>query len=233
MITPLTLYRDTTVLLEPRYYGSIGWYAALAACEYAIVDYSSRFDKRRKLTHRTTIADVNGSLDLTVPISRPPTLQPDEPLRWRDLRVSPHDQWWNIHRVTLESAYGRAPYFEFYIDRFLPALTPGVVDRFPTLRDLDTYIDTEICRILGLPAPSAGRPATVDIIDLRRREPEPLCEGKAWPPYYQVRSARHGFLPGLSILDLIFNMGPESPLYLRSLLTAAGGWLRHMAPGAG
>ncbi|MDE5608280.1 MAG: WbqC family protein [Muribaculaceae bacterium] len=218
MITPLTVSRDTTVLLEPRYFGSIGWYAALAASEYAIVDFTSRYDKRRKLTHRTTIADVNGPLDLTVPISRPPLTDPGRPLTWSDMLVSTHDQWWNIHRVTLESAYGRTPFFEFYIDRFLPALTAGVVDRFPTLRELDTFIDRQIRSILGLPECQAVSRPIGSVIDLRRQEPMPLRAGTEWPPYYQVRAARHGFLPGLSIMDLIFNVGPESPLYLRKVL---------------
>ncbi|MBD5214666.1 MAG: WbqC family protein [Bacteroidales bacterium] len=218
MITPLTLHPDTTILLEPRYFGSIGWYAAMASCEYALVDYTSRYDKRRKLTHRTTIADVNGPLDLTVPISRPPLTDHDAgPLTWSDILVSPHDQWWNIHRVTLESAYGRTPYFEFYIDRFLPALTPGVVDRFPTLRELDTFLDREIRRILCLPGSQIVSRPKGDIVDMRRREPEPRAAAE-WPPYYQVRAARHGFIPGLSILDLIFNLGPEAPLYLRKVL---------------
>lgn len=216
MITPLTIHPDTTVLLEPRYFGSIGWYAAMASCEYALVDYSSRYDKRRKLTHRTTVADVNGPLDLTVPLTHPSGITLDRPLTWGDMRLSTHDQWWNIHRVTLESAYGRTPFFEFYIDRFLPALTPGVVDRFPMLRELDTFIDREIRRILGLPEEMTVSRPRGSIIDLRRQEPltRPADE---WEPYYQVRSSRHGFLAGLSVIDLIFNLGPEAPLYLRKV----------------
>ena len=33
-------------------------------------------------------------------------------------------------------------------------------------------------------------------------------------PYYQVYRQKHGFLPNLSILDLLMNMGPESIFYL-------------------
>lgn len=213
MITPLTRYPGVTVLLEPRYYGSIAWYATMGAYEHVIVDYTARYDKRRKLTHRTTVADVNGILDLTMPVSRPRELG-DEPLTWDKMLVSPHDEWWNIHRVTLESAYGRTPFFEFYIDRFLPALTPGCIDRFPTLRDINSYIDCRIRDILGIPLePELTKPSG-DIVDMRRSEP--VIEH--YPHYYQVRADRLGFIPALSVLDLIFSLGPEAPLYLSRLI---------------
>lgn len=209
-MTPYTLHPGTTLLLAPRYWGSIAWYAAMAAHENVIVDYRARHDKRLKLTHRTTLADVNGPLSLTMPLSRPAERDRSQgPLRWSDMLVSPHDEWWNIHRVTLESAYGRTPFFEFYIDRFLPALTAGVIDRFPTLEAIDTFIDHRVREILGLPL-DVGTP-TGEIIDLR--DTEPTLDFSE--PYYQVRSSRLGFIPGLSIMDLLFNMGPESALWLR------------------
>lgn len=237
MITPLTIRPDTTVILEPRYYGSIAWYAVMAACGNAVVDYTLPFDKRRKLTHRTTVADVNGPLDLTVPLTHARTDRSASPA------ISTHNRWWDIHRVTLESAYGRTPYFEYYIDRFLPALTPGVTERFPTLRDLDTFIDNHIRQILGIPCSETAGCTTGDILDLRRHIPalshviaraatnsarsgtfsgispeEAQTADRTWPEYYQVRRHTLGFIPDLSILDLIFNLGPESPLYLHRLL---------------
>lgn len=45
-----------------------------------------------------------------------------------------------------------------------------------------------------------------------------LTEASQMPPYWQVRGSIHGFMADLSVLDLIFNLGPEAPLYLKSLL---------------
>ena len=217
-MTPYTLHPGTTILLEPRYYGSIAWYAAMAAHEHVIVDYDARFDKRHKLTHRTTIADVNGPLDLTMPLARPAaTAGSHTALRWRDMTLSAHGDWWNVHRTAMESAYGRTPYFEFYIDRFKPALTPGAIDRFATLYDINHYIDTRVRELLDLPPdsdPSLATGGGGDVIDHRRHEPiAPPAQ-----PYYQIRASRLGFIPGLSIMDLLFNMGPESKLWLRNTL---------------
>ncbi len=184
----------------------------MAVHEHCIVDYGARFDKRRKLTHRTTIADVNGRLDLTVPVSHIPRTADDghRPLTWHDISLSAHGDWWNVHRVALESAYGRTPYFEFYIDRFLPVYRPDVVERMVTLENVNRHIDREVRLLLDLSAEDSVTPAG-DLIDLRRQEPSlSHCT-----PYYQVRASKLGFIPDLSILDLLFNMGPESCMWLR------------------
>ncbi len=211
----LVVYPDTTVLLPPRYYGSITWYAALASCGNAVVDYNMPFNKRMKETHRCDIVDTHGVLSLTLPIEKPHDHQGR--LSWSDIGVSPHGDWWNVHRVSLESAYGRTPFFEFYIDRFMPVLRRGVLNDFPLLADVDRLIDREIRDILLLPPDNDTIvPTGNNVLDLRNADFAPTD----FPPYYQVRADILGFTPGLSILDLIFNLGPESPLYLRDFIKA-------------
>lgn len=214
-MTPYTIHPDTTILLSPRYYGSIAWYAAMARHEHCIVDYTARYNKRQKLTHRCTIADVNGPLDLTMPLVNPAqnTLPEGTELQWRHIRLSQHGEWWNVHRVAFESAYGRTPFFEYYIDRFLPVLTPGVVDHFETLEKINRYIDTQVRQLLYLPG-DTDTPSG-HVTDMRGEEPAL----DTMPPYYQVRAGKLGFIPGLSILDLLFNLGPEACLYLQTLNT--------------
>ena len=169
-----------------RYFGNIGYYARMAAYGHAVICADALFDKREKRVHRCDIAKPHG-------IAR---------ARWSDVRLSGHGVWWHVHRVTLESAYGRTPFFEFYIDRFLPFLSPSVMESYPTIAALDLAIDTEI-RIGG------------DGLDYEKPDMLPPA---AISPYYQVRADRQGFIPNLSVLDLIFNLGPESPLYLRDLI---------------
>lgn len=200
------LYPSVHLTLPPRLCGGIELYVgAWAAGSYAM-DWDTAFDKRDKATHRFTIADTRGRLDLTVPIARPASSR----CRWSEIGVSTHGAWWDVHRVALESAYGRTPYFEFYIDRFLPMLSVGVTDRYPRLCDLASAWDEQIADILGLTRDNQ-REATEH--DSRLKEAADL----QIPPYRQVRASRLGFLPGLSVLDLIFNLGPESQIYLNDL----------------
>ncbi len=206
MASPLVLHPDRTVLLPPRYCGDIGYYALMARYGNAVVDYAMRFDKRQKAVHRTTIADTRGPLTLTVPIAKP---EKTSGTRWDEIRVSTHGHWWDVHRVALESAYGRTPFFEFYIDRFLPFFSPRPDDGCETIADLDAALDSIIRDILGI---SPASPLNGEVDDFRRVLPTVPDV-----PYYQVRALQMGFVPSLSILDLIFNMGPESPLVLMKM----------------
>jgi hypothetical protein len=203
-------------------FGPIDYWLRRGAMEPVADD--ALFDKRRKEVHRYTIADVNGPLTLTVPIVKPHGLQN---ATWQDVRLSDHGQWWHVHRISLESAYGRTPFFEFYIDRFLPFLSREAVDRFPSIIAYDRAIDAEISRILfpkGLPAfsnESFERHESFETASNGRFCAPSDCEGKARAkeavPYWQPRQERFGFIGGLSILDLIFCLGPEAALYLQRL----------------
>lgn len=205
------LLPEFTLKLPPLLCGEVGLYAMVHACGNSVVDTGRRFDKRFKSTHRFAIADTRGRLELTVPVAKPPSSN----CPWCEVGVSTHGAWWDVHRVALESAYGRTPYFEFYIDRFLPMLTVGVEDRFPMITDLSAAWDREIRNILLLPEALAcsydgegKNMMDVSTVNLDRID---------MPAYYQVRECQLGFIPHLSILDLIFNLGPESTLYLDRL----------------
>ena len=206
-----------------RYYGSIAYYASMAAYGHAVIDADAIFDKRQKAVHRCDIADTHGPVQLTVPVSKPHGIAR---ARWSDVAVSCHGAWWHVHRVTLESAYGRPPFFEFYIDRFLPFLTKGVTERYPTVASLNLAIDAEIRSILLLETAVSSSESYNSYLSYfsdsycyDRFSSAMALYSRAITPYWQVRGASQGFIANLSILDLIFNLGPEAPLYLRSLLT--------------
>lgn len=204
---------DGTLLLPPRLFGSTAYYAVMALYGSAVIDTSMHFDKRAKLTHRYSIADANGAVDLTVPIEKPDKTTGST---WRDIRISGHGQWWHVHLTALQSAYGRTPFFEYYIDDFLPLFTAECAGM--TLMDYLTAADAILRRQLHITTAIAHSPAATildcPLLDLRRR-PGELEQMAAAVPYYQLRSARHGgFRPYLSVLDLLFNLGPEACLYI-------------------
>lgn len=231
------LFPDKTIVMPPRLCASVDYYAHVWRYGNYRQDWNGRFDKRDKDTHRFTIADTRGTLSLTVPIAKPTSSH----CRWSEIEISTHGAWWDVHRVALESAYGRTPFFEFYIDRFLPMLTVGVEERYPRLSTLALAWDTQIRNILTLPqsepqtetdcsakSDQSGRSDLSDWSEKYERSEKseqsdyPDLSEKSdisefLPPYYQVRADKLGFIPHLSILDLIFNLGPESPLYLHSL----------------
>ncbi len=199
-----------TVVFPPRYLAPIGYYAAMAACDKVVIDSGARYDKRCKVVHRTDIIDTHGILQLTVPVSKcaAPGTQP----LWRDREVSAHGKWWDIHRVALESAYGRTPYFQFYIDNLLPYISENSVGMPVT--QLDECIDRAVRKMLHLQVDVVYADAHLICPDAMRFEQLIIPDV---PRYWQVRADSHGFVPGLSIVDILFNMGPEAQIILRRM----------------
>lgn len=204
---------ESVVVLPPRFLASVNYYRVVARNRYTVIDSDIRFNKRQKDVHRTTIADVHGKLNLTVPVAKPST--PFKSTRWSDIRVSTHDGWWQPMWNTIESAYGRTPFFEFYADRFKPFFHPRSTDSCEPITMLDMELHDLITDILHLPRSLKAIPATntLPVTDYTTRELPAL---QSPSPYYQVRSRQLDFIPDLSVIDLIFNLGPEAELYIFS-----------------
>lgn len=194
-----------TLLLPTRLAPPISYYRMMALHPGPVAICSGeRFDKRCKAAHRFAIADTRGRLELTVPIEKP------YGRTWADTRVSLHGGWWELMARALESAYGRTPYFEFYADDFLPLIADP--ERFTTVAALNADFDRAIRRALfmdrevsyvdgaccGTAQSNMDFATSPSMLEVRE------C------PYWQVRADSLGFIGGLSVLDLIFNMGPEA-----------------------
>ncbi|MDE6301466.1 MAG: WbqC family protein [Muribaculaceae bacterium] len=212
-MTPLVVHPDRSLILPPRLFGSVGYYALMARYGHVTVDTSMRYDKRHKAVHRYDIVDTRGPVTLTVPLAKPHgTAHPT----WADAAVSTHDQWWHQHRVTLESAYGRTPYFEFLIDRFAPLIAdPSGTSPWPSALGLAGKADAIVREFLGFDNCVKWQAAdqSGSALDLRHAS----FDVPSMPHYRQLRSAKLGFIPDLSILDIIFNLGPESVFFLKRL----------------
>ncbi len=207
-------YPQARIALPLQYFGSLGYYARMAACGKAVVDDTVRYDKRFKSAHRCLIADTRGELRITVPV-RKPDHRHEGPLRWTDIAISDHGQWWQDADVSLASAYGRTPYYEFYVDRLRRFFSRTTPEEFDSVASLDRAVDRAVRAILGLSTEVVYASELTDdqpiFTDYSGSDPVDV-------EYYQVRQAKLGFMPGLSILDLIFNMGPEAAVVLHRMI---------------
>lgn len=214
-------FPDKTLKLPIQCLGSVDYYALMAAYGTVIIDDTALFDKRFKLAHRVTIVDTQGVLQITIPTAK--VHRAGERLRWTDIPLSTHGHWWDVHRETIASAYGRTPYYEFYADRLLPFFSQSTPDDFGSVADYDREVNKVVCRTLGLEnhicysSELSGSDALVADLDMTGANYCRLGEMVTHLPYYQVRSAKLGFIPSLSILDLLCNLGPTSPLLLYAM----------------
>ena len=198
-------------VLKPVLAAPLSWYAAMAANDLVIINGDLPFDKRDKSTHRFAIADVRGPLNITVPISHSLSVDNCRPT-WNDILISEHNRWWQTAATTLETAYGGTPWFHDLWPRFRHLFTDEAVGR-PVLAYL-LDMDATIRSILHLPtrvtlAAPLGHPSGIPVT------PVPFTEKAVTiPPYRQIRQDTLGHIPGLSILDPLFNLGPDDTLAL-------------------
>lgn len=200
-------------LLSTTYFGPVQWYAKLATGQPCLIDTHEHYVKQT-YRNRCIIATTAGTQALTVPIER----AEGSKCAVADIRISDHGQWRHLHWNALVSAYGESPFFEFYADD----LRPFFEKRWDWLAEYNEAIVHTLSDLLGITpdirhTDTYADAAALGACDLRDaiRPKHPAADPAFTPrPYYQVYAAKHGFQPNLSILDLLFNEGPEAPLYL-------------------
>jgi len=169
------------------------------------------FYRKQTYRNRCVIASAQGVLNLTVPVengNRPGQLM-------KDVRISEHGNWRHLHWNALESAYMNSPFFMYYQDD----LRPFFERRWDYLIDFNTEITQvliDLCHVKAALTRTQvyNKEYPGNVQDLRALI-DPASQPSAdTRPYWQVFSRKNGFQPNLSILDLLFNMGPETPLYL-------------------
>jgi hypothetical protein len=201
-------------ILSSTYFGPVQWYQKLAHSDTVYLEQHDHFIKQT-YRNRCVIATTQGPQALTVPVESPQGLRIDK-TEMKDVRISDHGSWRHLHWQALQSAYGESPFFEFYADD----LHPFFEKHWDYLFDFNLAIMQKMCELLDiephieLTEEYMQPDGMVDYRDAIRPK-HPLPDASFTPrPYYQVYQQKFGFLPNLSILDLLFNEGNEAVLYL-------------------
>ena len=222
-----------TTILSTTYCGPVQWYQKLYRSDLVLMECHETFQKQT-YRNRCVIATTNGPQTLTVPVERgtSPFI--------RDIRISNHGNWRHQHWHALMSAYNESPFFDYYQDDFRPFFEKKydflydfnmeicqkvceLIDIQPNIRHTEEYVklrsvdDGKIINSLSNLSTCQLVNLSTEIIDLRSainpKHPDEDADFVA-RRYYQVYERKHGFQPNLSILDLLFNMGPESVFWL-------------------
>ena len=208
------------LILSSAYLAPIQYYAHIYAADHAVIDLGEHYVKQT-YRNRCYIATPTGAQALTLPVVRDGAGHTST----GKVRLSDHGDWRHLHWTALVSAYEGSPYFEYYADDFKSLYEQP----FEYLADFNAALQHTILSLLSLTPNievSQGYISEVPdaALDLRQAISPKATEGVdphfVAQPYYQVFKERTGFLPNLSIVDLLFNMGPESRMVLkRSLIS--------------
>lgn len=176
------------------------------------------FENYVKQTYRNRciIAGANSCLGLSVPVIK----ESGSKTQIKDVSISYQEDWQKRHWRAIESAYNNSPYFLYYKDQFLPFYN----NRFVNLLEYNFLLIDKILFLMGIERRILTTPEYSahyeDAIDLRytlspKKSKHGVDKEMRFPPYTQVFSKKHGFIPNLSIIDLLFNVGPEAFDYLK------------------
>ena len=201
-------------LLTTSYFPPIQYYSKIVKDENVLIEQYEHYGKQ-SFRNRCDIYGANGKLTLSVPVIKGARLK----ILTRDIRIEYVEDWRKVHFKGIESAYRKSPFYEYYIDDIEPLFSK----KHKYLLDLNNDILEVVNEILEI---NPSIKMTEDYIkdtegmDDWREGIHPKKsrqkEDKSFvaTPYTQVFSDKLGFEPNLSVLDLIFNLGPEAIDYL-------------------
>lgn len=194
--------------LPISYFGPIEEYALLAQNDSVTYELKEHFVKQ-SYRNRCHIYGANGEMRLTVPL----VMKSREKTPMDQIKISYSDKWQAQHWKTIVSAYKNSPFFEHYEEDLLNFF----LTEFEYLKDLNKSAQEIIFK-------HSRVSCTVEYTDDFSLELEndyrniihpkkaPFTKN---PRYIQVFEEKHGFQSNLSILDLLFNEGPASNIYLQ------------------
>ncbi len=199
-------------VLHPAYFPNAAFFSIFMTAEKVTWEYHDNYQKQT-FRNRAYICTDRGSHMLSIPILH--TKSEHGRQQYKDVRIDNSYSWQRLHWRTLETAYRTSPFFEFYEDEIKPLYeTP-----FEFLINFNLKTIEIICELLEIEFPEERTKEYALNYDMDYRF---LVNAKKEiklddSEYVQVFGERHGFIPNLSILDLLFNLGPNTTTYLRDV----------------
>jgi hypothetical protein len=192
----------------PVYLPNVPYFAWL--CSQEIVNFvTDTHYLKQTFRNRTPIYGANGKLNLTIPISH----TEKEKIQENAAIISYETNWQNNHWKSVCSAYKSSPYFEFYQDDLAPFFT----EKTTSLFDFNIHLIEKIMLLIEHRftfQKVAWDPKKQIRLDVFLEAKNPLLLEQEI--YTQVFEEKKGFLPNLSVLDALFNLGPNCANYLKN-----------------
>ena len=204
------------MLLPLTYLGNILYYSHLIEGGCTIDQHS--YYIKQTYTNRCSILTASGAQDLTIPV-----IKPKEKTPIKDIRISSHDNWQQLHWRTIQSAYNSSPFFEYFCDDYVPFYAK----KYDFLLDFNLEIQQKTLELLNFTKIDFSlSDSYIETTNFNTKDLREVINPKKFnvtlyknlsTPYYQIFDQKFGFTPNLSIIDLLFNMGNEARIYLKKL----------------
>jgi len=182
-------------------------YIALAAKHKNIEIEIFEYFEKQSIRNHCNIASANGLQKLTIPLANR-----KNKTHTKDIKISYAEAWNVFHKKALQTAYNNSPFFEYYFYQFEPFYNK----KFEYLIDFNQHLLSKILVVLKLTIEVKETQSYLNNTQLENNfmELENLQITNETNEYYQVFKDKNGFIPNLSIFDLLFNEGPQAAVLL-------------------
>jgi len=223
------------ILLETAYLPPISYMAEVLRAGAVVIEVNETYQKQTYRNH-CSIYGPNGKQILSIPVVK----VNGNHTTIKNIRISDQQPWQKIHWRSIETAYNNSPFFLFYQDMFallyekkfgfLVDWNLELLKVILKIIKVDVKIDLTISyekypviesvQSVGLNLKNnPDQEKTAEMKDLRGKLVQKNTDLQMeYPHYTQVFEPRHGFIPGLSVIDAIFNLGPETGDYLDQIM---------------
>lgn len=201
------------LLLSTAYFAPVHFYARFIYHNKIYIEQYENFIKQT-YRNRCEIQGSNGKVPLVVPVVKGRGTK----VLIKDLQISYDENWQHGHWQTIVSAYNSSPYFEYYQDELIPFFRK----KTKFLLDYNLKIHETVCDFLEIKnnfkLTDDFEKIPEDSLNLREaispKNKKISDNAFVAKPYTQVFCEKFGFMPNLSILDLLFNEGPNAHTFL-------------------
>ncbi len=199
------------VIFTTAYFPPILYFKEIYNSDSIIIEINDNYTKQT-YRNRTKILSANGILSLSFPVIKPH----NQKVKTKDIQIDYSTHWQKNHYRALLSAYKSSPFFEYYIDYFMPFFEK----QHKFLIDFNTKILEQLFYVFDINKKINFTNDYLlnvnDINDLREKfyPKKQIPDEEKCKKYKQVFDAKFDFIPNLSILDMLFNLGPETEIYL-------------------
>jgi hypothetical protein len=186
-----------------------GYFSALKNHDFSFTLEKHEHFPKQTFRNRASIASPDGILDLTVPVVKGSKVH----TAFKDVKISYDLKWQRLHWLSLQNCYRSSAYFEFYED----GIATFYEKKFDYLFDYNLELLTWVFKQLKLEPNLSFTTEYKEVaaeLDYRNRFSKKEIYELERKSYFQVFSDRNSFIPNLSILDLLFNQGPQAKSYL-------------------
>lgn len=201
-------------VFSTAYLAPIEYFAALINYPKICIEREEHYVKQT-YRNRCLIYTANGLFPLSIPVKK----VNGNHTKIKDVEISYFENWQRHHWRSIVSAYNQSPFFLYYKDDLEGFFTK----QFKYLLDFNTELTRVLLNALDLGKEFVFSEKYIEnndpaYIDLRNGfHPKKRNADVDFPKYIQVFGESHGFIPNLSIIDLLFNEGPNALGYLEKM----------------